>query len=111
MADFIKTQNSFANGEVAPEFYAHDNINGLSKLENMDVLSGGGLSRRSGLRTVCPLSDCARLISFSVSDGEEYLVVLTDYHMYIYCDDEISALTFSTRLTEQMIIRATYGCL
>ena len=29
----------------------------------------------------------------------------------IYCDEEISALPFSTRLTKQMIIRATYGCL
>ena len=52
MADFIKTQNSFANGEVSPEFYAHDNINGLSKLENMDVLAGGGLSRRCGLHCI-----------------------------------------------------------
>lgn len=89
MADFIKTQNSFANGEVAPEFYAYDNINGLSKLENMDVLSGGGVSRRSGLHRVCALSDCARLISFSVSDGEEYLIALTDGHMYVYCNDEM----------------------
>lgn len=88
MADFIKTQNSFANGEIGPEFYTHDNINGLSKLENMDVLSGGGLVRRSGLRSVCPLSGRARLISFSVSDGEEYLIALTDRHMYIYRDDE-----------------------
>ena len=32
MAEFIKTQNTFAGGEVAPEFYALDNINGLSKL-------------------------------------------------------------------------------
>ena len=30
MADFIKTQNSFADGEVSPEFFAHDNLNGLS---------------------------------------------------------------------------------
>ena len=43
MADFIKTQNSFADGEVSPEFFARDNLNGLSRLENMDVLSGGGL--------------------------------------------------------------------
>ena len=88
MADFIKTQNSFANGEVGSEFYVHDGINGLSKLENMDVLSGGGLTRRSGLRTVCALPGAARLISFSVSDGEEYLIALTDGHMYIYRDDK-----------------------
>ena len=57
MANFIKTQNSFANGEVAPEFFARDNIDGLSRLENMDVLSGGGLSRRCGLTSVGTLSD------------------------------------------------------
>ena len=54
MTDFIKTQNSFANGEVAPEFYTSDNINGLSRLENMNVISGGGLSRRYGLRQWFP---------------------------------------------------------
>ena len=84
MADFIKTQNSFANGAVAPEFYARDNINGLSVLENMDVLSGGGLRRRDGLAQLDRLIGPARLIAFSVSDGEEYIIALTDYHMDIY---------------------------
>ena len=87
MADFIKTQNSFANGEVSPEFYAHDNIDGLSKLENMDVLAGGGLSRRRGLRRVDTLVGPARLIPFSVSDDEEYLIVVTDYYINIYNGD------------------------
>ncbi len=87
MSDFIKTQNSFSDGEVAPEFYARDNINGLSKLENMDVLSGGGLSRRPGLHKVTSIRGPARLISFSVSDAQEYLIVMTDYHMYIYHQD------------------------
>ena len=89
MADFIKTQNSFANGEVAPEFYARDNIKGLSKLENMDVLAGGGISRRSGLRSVSTLPSDGRLISFSVSDSEEYLIVLTDCRMNIFLNDTL----------------------
>lgn len=87
MADFIKTQNSFANGAVAPEFFSRDNINGLARLDNMDVLAGGGISRRSGLRNIAKLSGAGRLISFSVSDTEEYLIVLTDYHMYVYYND------------------------
>ena len=95
MTDFIKTQNSFANGEVAPEFYACDNINGLSRLENMNVISGGGLSRRYGLRYIDNLVGAARLISFSVSDGGEYLLALTDYHMDIYLGgDLVQDLTF-----------------
>ena len=52
MSNFIKTQNSFAHGEVSPTFYTHDNIHGLSRMENMDVLSGGGLSRRFGLQHI-----------------------------------------------------------
>ena len=86
MADFIKTQNSFANGAVAPEFYARDNINGLSRLENMDVLAGGGLSRRCGLRDIISLRGQARLIPFSVADGEEYIIAITDFYIGIYQD-------------------------
>lgn len=84
MTDFIKTQSSFANGEVSPEFYAYDNINGLSRLENMDVLPGGGLSRRDGLTGVVQLRGPARLVSFSVSDSENCIVALVDTHIYIY---------------------------
>ena len=86
MADFIKTQNSFANGAVAPEFYARDNINGLSRLENMDVLAGGGISRRRGLRDVISLRGPARIIPFSVADDEEYIIAITDFYIGIYQD-------------------------
>ena len=84
MADFIKTQNSFADGEVSPEFFAHDNLNGLSKLENMDVMAGGGLKRRRGLESVTELNSAARLIPFSMGNTENYLIVLTDGHFMIY---------------------------
>lgn len=84
MADFIKTQNSFADGEVSPEFFAHDNLNGLSKLENMDVMAGGGLKRRRGLESVAELNSVARLIPFSMGNTENYLIVLTDGHFMIY---------------------------
>ena len=84
MGNFIKTQNSFANGEVAPEFFARDDINGLSRLENMDVLAGGGLRRRRGLAHVGRLDAYARLIPFSVGEDENYLLVLEDKHIGIY---------------------------
>ncbi len=89
MASFIKTQNSFANGEVAPEFFAHDNINGLSKLENMDVLASGAISRRYGLTTVNQLSGDARIICFSVADNEDYILVLTDHHISVYYNNQL----------------------
>lgn len=84
MGTFIKTQNSFSRGEVAPEFYAHDNIDGLSRLENMDVISGGGLRRRPGLKTACSLESTARLIPFSASADEDYLLVMRDSQILIY---------------------------
>lgn len=89
MADFINTQNSFSDGCVAPEFFARDNINGLSRLENMDVLSGGGLSRRRGLTSVYQLPDNARLIPFSVAEDSDYILALTDVYMYIFHNDEL----------------------
>ena len=55
MTEFIHTQNSFAAGEIAPEFYLTKNINGVAYLENMDVLSGGGLARRPGLTDIANL--------------------------------------------------------
>lgn len=88
MADFIKTQNSFADGEVSAEFYARDSINGLSKLENMDVLASGAISRRAALTTVTQLPGNARLINFSVADNEEYVIAMTDFRMYIYRNNE-----------------------
>lgn len=94
MADFIKTQNSFANGEVAPEFYVRDGINGLSCLENMDVLASGAISRRCGLKSVDKLSGLAKIINFSVSDTEQCIIVLTDGYMSIYHDDKC---VFETR--------------
>ncbi len=84
MGNFIKTQNSFANGEVAPEFYAREDINGLARLENMDVISGGGLARRRGLEPVTGLYDAVRLVPFIVSDTERYLLVLSNNHVEIY---------------------------
>ena len=62
MGNFIKTQSSFANGEVSPNFFASDNIHGLAYMENMDVIPGGGLARRAGLKTIATLTSNARLI-------------------------------------------------
>lgn len=87
MGNFIKTQSSFANGVVAPEFYAHDSINGLAQLQNMDVLSSGCLRRRYGLTPVADLGRDARLIAFSVSEQENYLLALSDKYMRILHTD------------------------
>lgn len=87
MVDFIKTQNTFLNGEVAPEFFAHDNLSGLSQLENMDVLSGGGLTRRRGMIKIADLANVAKLVPFSVSDSEQYIIALADGRIWVFAPD------------------------
>ena len=89
MTEFIHTQNSFAAGEIAPEFYLTKNINGVAYLENMDVLSGGGLARRPGLTDVANLLGRARLISFDASDQENYILALTNFTIQIFNNDTL----------------------
>jgi hypothetical protein len=84
MGNFIHTQNSFAAGEVSSEFFARENINGLSKLENMDVLSSSGLSRRMGLDTWAATNSNARLIAFSVAEDDNYLLSLSDSGIEVF---------------------------
>ena len=87
MVDFIKTQNSFLNGEVSPEFFAHDNLSGLSKLENMDVLPGGGIVRRCGLSKLREFTKIAKLLPFSVSDDEQYIIALANERIWVIAPD------------------------
>ena len=120
-ADFIKTQNSFADGEVSKDFFTKDNLNGLSKLENMDVISGGGLRRRRGLETVTSISGSARLIPFSVSENENYVLVLTDGHLMMYSGstrvrdilapwqfDDVKKIQYAQRLDTMIFVHPDY---
>ncbi|MBO4745496.1 MAG: hypothetical protein J5613_00290 [Alphaproteobacteria bacterium] len=84
MGNFIKTQSSFANGEVSPNFFASDNIHGLAYMENMDVIPGGGIARRAGLKTIATLTSNARLVSFSLSENNDYVLALMNAKMRIF---------------------------
>jgi len=88
MGRFIHTQNSFALGEVAPEFFARGDLTvasrGLSKLENMDVLASGAISRRAGTTKIASVANDAILIPFSISDSENYLLALSNGHLKVY---------------------------
>ncbi len=88
MGKFLHTQNSFANGEVSQEFFAREMAGGLSKLENMDVLPGGGIARRKGLARIADADDNATLIPFSVSETENYLLSVSGGRLKIYSGDE-----------------------
>ena len=89
MTEFIHTQNSFANGEIAPEFYLTKDIHGLAHLENMEVLDGGGLTRRPGLTDIAILSGPARIIAFDISEQEQFILVFTNLSLAIYSGDTI----------------------
>ncbi|MDR2413093.1 MAG: hypothetical protein LBD50_02685 [Rickettsiales bacterium] len=89
MGTFIKTQNYFSAGEISKEFFSRGDINGLSRLENMDVLSSGAISRRAGLRGLAEIPDGARLMSFSAGENENYLLVATDGHVRVFDGLEI----------------------
>ena len=89
MGNFIKTQTSFANGEVSPNFFANSDIHGLAYMENMDVIPGGGIARRAGLKSVATLQSQARLVSFSVSENENYILAITNNSMRIFANDQL----------------------
>ncbi|MCL2737807.1 MAG: hypothetical protein FWE17_03020, partial [Alphaproteobacteria bacterium] len=90
MGKFIHTQNSFAHGEVASEFFGRGDISatskGLSRLENMDVLPSGGISRRPGTVRLFEVAPDSVLVPFSVSNDENYLLVLSNENIQI-CKD------------------------
>lgn len=89
MTEFIHSQNSFANGEIAPEFYLTKNISGLSRLENMDVLSGGGVTRRFGIVDIATLDGNARIFSCDMSEQENYILVFTNRKITIFSNDTV----------------------
>ncbi len=87
MGNFLKTQNSFSYGEVSPEFYAVNNIHGLSVLENMDVLQSGALQRRNGLTSIDEIPEDALLVPFQISESEKYLLVMYGPKIDVYAND------------------------
>lgn len=87
MGNFFKTQSVFSCGEVSQEFYATNNVHGLTKLENMDVLPSGGVKRRAGLKKVTTISGKAILVPFPINETEKYLLVIRNTVIDVYNND------------------------
>ena len=87
MGNFIKTETSFADGEVSPNFFANPDIHGLSRLENMDIIPGGGLQRRPGLKKIAKLSSNARLVTFHVNETDHYVLAVMNGLVRIFSGD------------------------
>ncbi|MDR0319131.1 MAG: hypothetical protein LBH81_00105 [Rickettsiales bacterium] len=86
---FLQTNSSFALGEVSPGLKGRGDLKtaafGLSRLENMDIMSSGGICRRAGTRAMTGnMSRGARMFSFKKKGGEEYLVVLGDRNLKVF---------------------------
>lgn len=93
MGNFINTQHAFSNGEVAPEFYAINNISGAAKLENVDVLRSGALKRRCGLKKIKNIPNNSILVPFAISESEKYLLVIYESSIDVFQNDvKISTL-------------------
>ena len=87
MGNFIKTEKSFTNGEVSINFFENDDIQGLRFMENFDVCAGGGLVRRPGLKKSTQLISDARLVSFSLSESQEYILAMMNGRIRIYANN------------------------
>ncbi len=87
MTEFIHTQNSFANGEISPEFYLTKNVHGLAQLENIDVLGGGGLTKRPGMVDVANLTGKTRIFACNIYGN--YILAFSDYTIKIFSNDTV----------------------
>lgn len=87
MGNFLKTQYAFSSGEIAPEFYATNNMFGVSLLENMDVLQSGGLKRRPGLKKIKSVASNSILVPFVISESEKYLLAIYQNTIDVFQND------------------------
>jgi hypothetical protein len=121
MGNFLKTQYAFSNGEIAPEFYATNNVSGVAKLENMDVLQSGGLKRRPGLKKIRSVSNSSVIVPFVISESEKYLLVIYESSIDVFQNDvklttlvapwhasEINKLQYAQRFNEIFFVHPNY---
>jgi len=79
-----------SGGEVSPDLYARLDLplyqRGNERVQNYIVLPQGGLHFRNGNKHVAPTQSLkiARLISFTFSDQDTYVICLTDKKMRVF---------------------------
>ena len=122
MGNFLKTQNSFGGGEISSEFFATDISNGLSKLENVDVLESGALKRRAGLKKIKTTASGAIIIPFPISESEKYLLIMYNQVMDVFSNDtkiatvntpwysaDLSKLQYAQRFNKIFFVHPDYS--
>lgn len=87
MALLDSAQNSFTNGEVAPELRRRVDLqkfySSLSKCENFYILPQGGVSNRTGLMVLGAVKDKTtkvRMIPFQFNTTDSYILEFGDYY-------------------------------
>lgn len=122
MGNFLKTQNAFGGGEMSSEFFAQNNSNGLSKLENVDVLESGALKRRAGLKKIANTTSGAIIVPLSISESEKYLLVISHQVVDVYSNDakiatisapwrgsDLSKLQYAQRFNKMFFVHPDYA--
>lgn len=97
---FTQTNSNFALGEVSGELSGRGDLKtaafGLSKLENMDIISSGGIRRRCGTASIVgELGENARIVPMKLGNGSEYLLLLENKRIKIFKDGAQTAMVVS----------------
>jgi len=92
MPEFGPIQSNFTTGEISPRLYGRVDLpryqHAVALMKNFRVISHGGATRRPGTRYVAtvktPSAGKVRLIPFSFSDSQEYILELGDLYARFY---------------------------
>lgn len=91
MAEVIFEQRSFNKGEVSPSFLGRSDLvaykQGLKNAQNAFVSETGSICKRPGLQHVDNLPGSGRIIPFSFSNDENYILAFTEDNIAIYQND------------------------
>lgn len=112
MTSIITAKTNFTGGVITPALLGRVDLkaydNGALALENVFVEPTGGIYRRPGLRYLTSLSGKARLLSYEIGPGENFLIVLTHLSAKIYQDGTCQAtLTTPWKTDDLNLIRWT----
>lgn len=91
MTTLNQIKTTFTAGQLSRALLGRSDLrayeNGALTLENVRIHPTGGVSRRRGLYYVDSLDGDGRLVAFTFSTTQTYLLVFTDYQMDVYAAD------------------------
>lgn len=86
-------QNNFTSGVLSPGMWSRTDLakyrSGCQEIVNGVIHAHGGVSKRPGTRYVDQLPGAARLVDFSYSRSENYLLAFLDQQVRFYCNGAV----------------------